>query len=137
MSDERVPEGWRPEPGDTITGKVIGLDRGYSDYNGGRYYPIVTLDTGSGLVQVHCFHAMLENKLKSIRPEIGDRLTIVYAGQKPSKDGRRTVSHYTVSTDRPQDAGRFWDAMPGESRARTGRPSGESAGGYADDDIPF
>lgn len=111
-SQTDLPEGWRPSAGDSITGKVFSLERGWSDYQG-EFYPIVTIEQSDGKrVNVHAFHAVLKNRLAAVRPGIGDTLTITYHGQRDSKDGRRRVSIYSVNTDKPQDAEAFWGNAP-------------------------
>src|ERR1700749_2247450 len=103
------PEGWRPEEGDSITGKVTNLDLGWSDHQNASY-PIVTLEGDDGtLTSVHAFHAVLQSRLKSARPKLGDRLTITFHGKRETKDGKRTVAVYSVEApDRGGDAEAFW-----------------------------
>jgi len=73
-------EGWRPNPGDTITGKVTDLTTGQGDY---AKYPIITLATKDGDVNVHCFHHTLKNRVKEMRPKRGHTLTITFLGEVP------------------------------------------------------
>lgn len=77
------PEGWRPQPGDTITGKVKDLTTGDMGY--GRY-PIVTLSTKDGDVNVHGFHHTLRTRLREMRPKRGHTLTITYHGTEVQRD---------------------------------------------------
>lgn len=74
------PEGWRPNPGDSITGKVLDLTTGQGDY---AKYPIVTLQTKDGEVNVHAFHHTLKNRLREMRPKRGHTLTITFLGEVP------------------------------------------------------
>jgi hypothetical protein len=122
-----MAEGWRPNDGDTLKGKVTTLEQGWSDYQN-KFYPIVTLKDSSGTdVSVHCFHSILERKMKAIRPKIGDTLEVTYIGKQETKDGKRSFANYEVTSDRPIDADAFWGAQAG--------PVGPVA--PAEDDIPF
>ena len=140
MESASLPEGWRPSEGDTLTGKVTSLDRGWSDWSS-SFYPIVTIQTADGnSVNVHCFHHVLRTRMQALMPKPGDTLTITYLGQKDSKDGRRKVSMYTVESNQPQDASAFWGADMGQANRPTraqppaqGRPSQAEL----DEDIPF
>lgn len=145
MAEE--PTGWRPEDGETLKGKVTGLDKGWSDY-ANAFYPIVQVqkDGSSEVVNVHCFHAVLKRRMLSLSPKIGDKLEITYHGQRDSKDGKRKVSVYTVTSDRPQDAQSFWRSMGGEAKSPRSEPEPDIpiAGQdftqqelAAEDDIPF
>lgn len=146
MADE--PTGWRPEEGETLRGKVTGLEKGWSDYTS-AFYPIVQIqkEGTQEAVNVHCFHAVLKRRMLALSPKIGDKLEITYHGQRDSKDGRRKVSVYTVTSDHPQDAQTFWGSMGGEVQPpRTSEPapdipiSGQDFTQQelaAEDDIPF
>lgn len=88
--------GWRPEAGDQLTGKLTDITTGESEY--GRY-PIVTITTDTGdEVAVHGFHHSLKNRLREMRPALGDTLTIKYLGMvdQLDRDGNvRTVNGVT------------------------------------------
>lgn len=85
--------GWRPNPGDKITGKVTQLSLGESEYG---VYPIVTL----GDVAVHAFHTVLRRELNRIRPVVGHTLTIEYHGSTAEGTGKFNKGYeaYTVSS---------------------------------------
>jgi hypothetical protein len=102
------PKGWRPEPGDSITGTVKDMTTGDGGY---QRYPIVTLSTADGEeVNVHAFHHTLKNRLVEMRPKRGHVLTITYIGatEQVDKNGKplmingevKTLHRYTV--DSPQ-----------------------------------
>lgn len=77
--------GWRPQAGDVVTGKVTDITTGSSEF--GRY-PIVTLTTKDGNeVAVHAFHHTLKNRLREMRPKLGNTLTIQYHGMVDQVDG--------------------------------------------------
>jgi hypothetical protein len=83
MSDDFAPA-WRPEPGDTITGKAIRFDE--IDPKGKGLYPVITIEKASGdMESVHAFHAVLQSELGRREPKLGDELTITYLGLKQGK----------------------------------------------------
>lgn len=128
-TDTTAPQGWRPDEGEVLEGRVISLDKGWSDYRaekGNGFYPIVTLKKGDGtVVNVHCFHAVLERRMLSLTPQIGDKLTITFLGKSPHKTNpRKSVSNYTVESDRSQNADDFWGSMTGgQPRQPSGPPA--------------
>lgn len=79
------PEGWRPEPGQTVTGKVLDLTTGGDASEYGRY-PIVVLSTKDGDVAVHAFHHTLKNRLREMRPKRGHTLSITFHGMVEQTD---------------------------------------------------
>lgn len=109
------PEGWRPNAGDSITGKVKDLTTGDGGY---QRYPIVTLSTKDGDVNVHAFHHTLKNRLREMRPKRGHTLTITYLGEEEQRnkngdvlmvDGEpKTLKRYTVDSPEFDFA---WDAF--------------------------
>lgn len=96
---ETVPEamdfgvdGWQPEPGEVLTGEIVDITSGSSEY--GRY-PIVVIsrkDDGQN-VAVHAFHYTLKNRLVEMRPKVGHELTIRFFGEfeQTRKDGSAWV----------------------------------------------
>lgn len=120
---ETVPEaidfgvqGWKPEPGDTITGRITDLTTGGGEF--GRY-AIVMLTTKSGDdVAIHAFHHTLKTRLREMRPERGHTLTVTYHGMvnQTDRDGNvkmvdgepKALALYTV--DSPEFSFN-WDAV--------------------------
>jgi len=79
-------EGWRPEPGDVLRGKVVDVTRTQDRFNADKTYPIVTIEREDGeQVAVHAFHIVLQNALRQVRPMPGDSLAIKYGGRKARK----------------------------------------------------
>lgn len=113
-------QGWNPEPGDVIEGKVVKLTTGWSDYTNGEY-PIVTLDAENGepLIAVHCFQAVLKNELVSAAPAIGETVAIAFHGVKPHRtDKKMTVAHYSVMVkNRDGEGADYWGGF-GSVRSR-------------------
>jgi hypothetical protein len=117
MNETQTATGWRPNEGDQLVGVVISLDKGWSDYKN-SFYPIVTLKSDDGTVtNVHCFHAVLERRMLSLAPAIGDKLRITMQGKSRTKDGKREVTNYTVESNRKQDSGAFWEGLGGSQSA--------------------
>lgn len=90
--------GWRPSPGDVVSGKVIDIaatDGGYG------VYPIVTVEVdGGGEVAVHAFHTVLRRELARRRPKVGDVLEIKYLGKQESKGSNGAYDGYRVKSDK-------------------------------------
>ena len=98
---------WRPTPGDTVTGSVVGIRKQTSDYG---FHPVLVLDTGEDhYTAVHAFHGVLKNKLYELKPTVGDRLSIGYQGKVDGKE--RPYHAYTViNPDAPFEPQQFsWD----------------------------
>lgn len=133
--DLEQAEGWRPEPGDTIIGKVTSIDRGYSDYLK-DYYPILTiqLDTGDA-VAVHCFQTVLMRLVLDNQPAVGSTVGIKFHGKRPTKgDPNMEVAVYTFrvqgASANPYAA--FGRPTPSPAVQQEALPVDTS-----DDDIPF
>lgn len=132
-----IPDGWRPEPGDKVIGKIIGLQKGWSDQQG-AYYPIIILEdelTGEA-VSVHGFHYVLKERLASLRPVVGERIGIKMGDKIPSKDGRRTIQTYTVRVEgRSED---IWDDIKSpRTQAPAAQTNAPATAIESDEDIPF
>jgi hypothetical protein len=128
-----APEGWRPEPGDTIAGKIVSTDKGWSDFKN-AFYPILTIQTAEGEISVHCFHQTLLSRLKAMRPKIGDDISITYQGKRETKDGKRTAAIYSVKGPDHGEA-TYWDDMD-DGRTPSGH-SRQTQIPVEGDDIPF
>jgi hypothetical protein len=113
--------GWRPSPGDILTGELVDVTMGGTGAESFGKYPIITLrkqDSGRE-VAVHAFHHTLRNRLKEMRPELGHHLTITYFGPQDQVDrdgnpkldlaGRqKTLEMYEVTSPEFQFN---WDAI--------------------------
>lgn len=136
--NEELPEGWRPEEGSVLIGKVIGLTKGWSDYQQ-QYYPIVMVeDEATGKpVAVHAFHFVLMDRLTSLRPVLGERIGIKMGAKVPLKGNpKQTVQTYTVKVE-----GRTEDVWNEVKTPRTQAPAAQvnapATAIESDDDIPF
>jgi len=87
--------GWRPDPGDTVTGTIEFIEMINSEYGA---YPMLALQTANGPVSVHAFHKALFKRLTTLAPQPGDEITIIYNGPKPLKKNPAQDYHdYTVN----------------------------------------
>lgn len=131
-------QGWRPEEGDRIAGKITELSMGYSEFrNANTGYPILTLVQDDGEeIAVHCFHTVLENRVRELKPVPGERIEILFKGEKPTKDGRRTMKVYAVRVLGRTQAD-FWDDTPARAPAQTATQQPATAAWDDSDDIPF
>lgn len=96
---DKMPEGWRPEPGSTLVGRVNDISEGSSEYGD---YPLITVEMHNGsMVAVHCFHAALKNeierKITQGRLNIGDDIAFKYFGEGEAKGGNNAPNLYRVA----------------------------------------
>jgi hypothetical protein len=97
-------KGWLPQPGATVYGVVtdMGIVTG-GDYND---YQLVTIKTPSGkLVNVHCFHTVLDREITRKRESgklvEGSRIAIKYLGEGEAKNGQNAPHMYRVAIRPP------------------------------------
>lgn len=142
---------WKPQPGETITGKVV--EAGMIDPNGKGKYLCVTLERSDGeLYALHCFHQVLRNEIARARPKVGyDVITVTYNGKKEG-GSFGGYNSYSVSGGQAKEVD--WDALlpagerddpfvqappippapvPAAPVASPSAPAGEKFG----DDLPF
>jgi hypothetical protein len=110
--DVQGAKGWKPNEGDTIIGAVVAV----TVSNPGEFgiYPIITLATDNGMVNVHAFHNVLKNRFLEKRPAKGERVAIQYQGERTPKNPRRpgqTYHAYSVVVDRDEPDTMGWDAF--------------------------
>lgn len=121
-------EGWRPEDGDQIKGRVLAVKIGHSDLNDKfPEYPIVVIlpdgaTTADKAITVHGFHLVLRNELISQRPEYGDKIFIMAMGNlgRESKvKGQEPPEIYAVHVTKPPGQVRrsAWDTFSNTSSA--------------------
>jgi len=112
----QAAKGWNPSEGDTVMGKIIKI--GSSNPNRYGIYPIVTVLTDDGeLVNLHCFHSVLKNRLIAYRPTVGERLAVKYVGEQQGKNFDEPYHNYAVVMDRGEDSNQ--DAFDWSSVADT------------------
>lgn len=139
-------EGWRPEEGDTLIGRVTEVATGRSQFGGGGKYPIITVQPEEGApVAVHCFHAALKARVLDLKPMPGERIGVKFVGKRPHKtDPSLTVADYIVKVEGRTTT----DAYAGMEEPAAPRtdvpvnpqdfaPASPASQAQADDDIPF
>lgn len=95
--DYDFAEGWKPEPGDILEGRITSIDTGTNEYG---TYPIVTIERDDGSSgAVHCFHTALRSQFARLRPQIGMKVGVKYLGKQQAKNpvaGRSEYANYRV-----------------------------------------
>jgi hypothetical protein len=125
MTDTAVPlrvrieaaHAWRPEAGAVLEGHLVAVVKRTSEYG---TYPVLVIDDGvnESFHAFHAFHSISRDKLKTLKPARGEKITIAYAGQQASrtrkdKDGEPVEYHSYIiyCPDREEeDPGEYdWD----------------------------
>ncbi|MFI7071876.1 hypothetical protein [Micromonospora sediminicola] len=91
------PVDWVPSAaGDTVAGRVTGLSEdGDEDFGG--LYPVVTLQTRTGLVRVIGSPPFLRRALADAAPEVGNAVVVKFLGERPiNGDPNRKAGQYRV-----------------------------------------
>jgi hypothetical protein len=93
QSDEKM-DLWKPDPGDGIEGTVVKITTG-GKYNSTFFH----LKTDDGYIQVIAAGADtdLGRQLCALQIELGDRLAVIYDGERPSKKGHPFKKYRTRS----------------------------------------
>ena len=100
---DSFPGAWRPEkPGEKLIGELTDVDMRESEY--GDPYPILTvLSEADGLEYAwHAFHTMARNAVAKKKPQIGERVGIVYAGVGEAQPGMNPPVRWRLLVDRPK-----------------------------------
>jgi hypothetical protein len=112
MEQAKAPA-WRPDPGTTVVGEVIGLSMREGDYGP---YPVITYKVGDGIViNVHAFHTMLRERLAELKTDIGVVQVITYSGMrdknKPNAKGEieRYHDYYVENYGESETVGKAAD----------------------------
>ena len=139
--DRNFAPAWRPDAGDTLIGKVVGIsarDGGFGEY------PIVVVRPGQTAeteLAFHAIHTVAQNELASKKPQIGEMIAIKYVGKRESASGKAKYHGYKVVIDR--DGGEFDWTRYGDGGAGGGMPPAdaevkrEPGDDIASDDLPF
>jgi hypothetical protein len=105
---------WIPQPGDNLKGHITYIALGGVAKRDGGFglYPILEIQVIQGTrdgeelkpdqtVNVHAFHSTLQSGLRRMNAQPGDRVSIVYAGQKT--EGGRFEKGFHLYRVRPLD----------------------------------
>jgi hypothetical protein len=107
---------WNPEKaGDAIDGQIVKIVHGIGHYNSSHYY--LTIDGGMQIVSAG-ETTVLNKKLKGEHLEVGDRLCVIFLGEKTNEKTGKTFKDWEVGSEKAV-------------RPEAGGPP------PADDDIPF
>jgi hypothetical protein len=100
---DSFPEAWKPTTsGEKLIGELTDVDMRESEY--GDPYPILTvLSETDGLEYAwHAFHTMARNAVAKKKPQIGERVGIVYAGLGEAQPGMNAPVRWRLLVDRPK-----------------------------------
>lgn len=117
--DRNYAPAWRPEPDERLVGEVVELSQrvGYQ----GDLYAIITVREEDGREwAIHAFHSVLANEFAKLRPRVGERIAVKYAGQRETRDGRSKYHSYRLAVNRPQTFD--WEAVGGDANGDTQEP---------------
>ena len=101
------PDFWEPEPGDGVEGTVTSVEIFEGQFS---TYPVITLDVDGDPVKVSAARTVLKRKLTELRPEVGDRIAIVYKGMAEGTN----YHAYGVAIDAVRSVS--WDQLEDEGR---------------------
>jgi hypothetical protein len=101
-------EPWMPKSGDRLFGVVLGVET--ADYSEYGEYPIVFIQTPDGTeVAFHAFHTVAKTAILRADPRPGNRIGIMYKGQKEGSggNGKNDYENYRVVVRPPRDDDTF------------------------------
>ena len=81
------------EEGARIIGKVRGFTKGFSKYGPHLVVTIQNEENGE-TISVHCLHTSLRNQMLEADPKPGDRIGIIYVGDRVAETGKRKGTAY-------------------------------------------
>jgi hypothetical protein len=125
---DSFPEAWKPDaPGEKLIGELTDVDLRESEY--GDPYPILTvLSEADGKEWAwHAFHTMARNAVAKKKPQIGERVGIVYAGVGEAQPGMNAPVRWRLLVERPKQQVDYAAVATGT----------DEAAAAADDDVPF
>lgn len=79
---------WRPSPGETIMGTVVGFGKGVPSDPNLKSYNIVYVNSPKDgcVIALHCFHQLHNQGFKDIAVKVGMRIADTYIGLKVKND---------------------------------------------------
>lgn len=127
-------EGWKPQPGDKVVGKILEISQRDGDYGP---YKVVTIEKADGVpIAIHAFHSVLAGRLEDQKPGLGDIIGVKYEGKK--QGAKNTYDNYKVTIfERAAGSPSLW-GNDAATDAGTSTPNGTtSAPAWGDDEEPF
>lgn len=150
--------GWGSEAmprseGDIIRGVVTELAKGYGNFDP---YIIVIVrlsekcsnqETGTE-VAIHCFHTALANKMLEFKPIPGEKISVLYQGERDVKRpqrGRKSTFHSYLVKMEDRTQADFWDEAPAaqqparapQQQRRGEAPVSPTDVPWEDDNVPY
>ena len=132
-------EAWKPEPGDKLMGRIVGLDKRVSAYDD-EPYVIVTVEAEESSAEDggkpipagaerawHAFDTIPRNELKRQRPRIGQRIGAGYHGLHA-----RGYKRWKIVVEAAGETAFDWDEVAGAETEPPNRPDSAE-----DDSLPF
>lgn len=101
---------WRPDEDDpkTIVGEILDIEKRDGDWGP---YPVLIVRTKDGEEKaIHAMRSVLKNELLKKRPQIGERIGVVYLGEQKGQ-GTRSYIGYRVEVERNTNSTFSWDTM--------------------------
>jgi hypothetical protein len=101
MMSEIIDMGaWMPtEVGQELTGEVTDIDTAWSDYKNAEYPLLTIVDDEGGEWKLHAFRTVLLREVMKWKPQVGERVTVRYAGQGKVKAGLNAPEIYRVRVE--------------------------------------
>lgn len=130
---------------DTITGELVALDSVWSDYHEeSRIVAVVRSDDGA-MWSVRTYPARLHDEWLQLKPQIGERVSVKFAGMLERKKDGKPYPDFSVAVERDRATRFDYDRMGSEVFADATEEETYAATGdelqhkrdERDDDVPF
>lgn len=109
---DRTTVAWKPEEGDSLTGRVIDIEQVENEYG---VYPALTVLTDDGQEKTwHAFTTVARSEVAKRRPKVGDSIGVKYLGQPTGKSyklWRVVVEHVDPEPRKDID----WDGIAAQA----------------------
>lgn len=94
---------WRPQQDEILSGPILGFRLGSTVEYG--EYPVILIGGGENgkPIAFHCFHSLVRERLREIKPSKGDVLTVQYGGKRevtPEEEaaGKKEYHRYYIES---------------------------------------
>lgn len=116
VSDEKA---WYETPGGRVKGKIVDITVGSGNYGP---YPLLSIDTGGEVVDVHAFDTVIRKELALRKPRIGDPIDITYVGKSKEGTGRNGQGYKMYKVRGGSGGGYNWDSELDDELREASRP---------------